>query len=150
MTLKLTAALAVLAAAAATSASAQVAVAGWSKVPTAAEIAAAYPPRAKAAGVGGMVLLSCTLTRALQPRDCTATHEEPANLGFGTAARKIAEAYLVAAPQEKLVKGSEVEIPSPSPWSCSAAARSRSSTRHGSRSRRPPTSRRRCRRPRTA
>jgi hypothetical protein len=99
-----------LAALAAGPALAQTPVAAWSRTPSAADVAAAFPPRAKAAGVGGQVLLSCTLNRALQPRDCAVTREQPGGYGFGTAARRLAEG-LAAAPGQGLARGSEVEVP---------------------------------------
>ncbi|WP_334163806.1 hypothetical protein [Phenylobacterium sp.] len=94
---------------AATAAQAQPAVA-WAKTPTAADVAAAYPPKARAAGVGGVVLLTCTLSTALVPRDCATLRETPSGYGFATAARKVA-AGLAAAPGAGLHKGVEVEVP---------------------------------------
>lgn len=95
--------------AATTAAQAQPAVA-WAKTPTPADVAAAYPERAKAAGVGGVVLLTCTLNMALAPRDCATLRETPSGYGFATAARKVA-AGLVAAPATGIHKGVEVEVP---------------------------------------
>lgn len=82
----------------------------WAKTPTAADVAAAYPDRAKAAGVGGVVLLTCTLSMSLTPRDCATLRETPSGYGFATAARKVA-AGLAATPAPGIHKGAEVEVP---------------------------------------
>ena len=63
----------------------------WSEAPTVADIAAAYPAKAKAAGVGGQVTLTCQIGRDAHPRDCAAVTEKPGGYGFGAAARKLAE-----------------------------------------------------------
>ncbi|HEY8617115.1 energy transducer TonB [Phenylobacterium sp.] len=110
MTVKLLVAVAGVTLAAAGAAAAQTPVASWAKTPTAQDVAAAYPAKAKAAGVGGQVMLSCTLNRALSPRDCVVTREQPSGYGFGNAARRLAEG-LVAAPGGALLKGVEVEVP---------------------------------------
>jgi len=63
----------------------------WSEAPTVADIAAAYPAKARAAGVGGQVELTCEIGRDGHPRDCAAVIEKPSGYGFGAAARKLAE-----------------------------------------------------------
>lgn len=63
----------------------------WSEAPSVADIAAAYPAKAKAAGVGGQVTLTCQMGRDAHPRDCAAVTEKPGGYGFGAAARKLAE-----------------------------------------------------------
>jgi TonB family protein len=63
----------------------------WSEAPTVADIAAAYPARARAAGVSGTVNLTCEIGRDGHPRDCATLTEKPEGYGFGAAARKIAE-----------------------------------------------------------
>lgn len=62
----------------------------WIVAPTAADMAAAYPEKAKAAGVGGGVELACTSTRTGDMTDCDVLAEEPRGYGFGLAARKLA------------------------------------------------------------
>jgi TonB family protein len=92
----MTAKFAVLAAAAAIAGSAAVSSAGaqgehvWVEAPTVADIAAAYPARARAAGVGGQVELTCEMARDGHPRDCAALKETPGGYGFGAAAAKLA------------------------------------------------------------
>jgi TonB family protein len=93
---------------AATAATAQPVAVTWAEVPSAADMAAAYPAKAKAAGVGGMANLSCSLNAQGHPRDCVALGEQPAGLGFGFAARKLAEKMRVA---EIGLNGREVRIP---------------------------------------
>jgi TonB family protein len=63
----------------------------WIEAPSAADMAAAYPAKAKAAGVGGTVELSCTINREGRPRSCGVLKEPPGNYAFGTAARRVAE-----------------------------------------------------------
>ena len=68
----------------------------WSDAPTIADIAAAYPTRAKAAKVSGHVQLTCEVGRDNHPRLCEALVEKPSGYGFGAAARKLAEKLTVA------------------------------------------------------
>ena len=88
MTMRTGAALAALAAVIpfTTPAAAQ-AVVAWAEAPGLADVAAVYPAKAKAAGVAGMVNLSCTVGHDGRPRDCAAIGESPSGLGFGYAAR---------------------------------------------------------------
>jgi hypothetical protein len=80
---------AIAASVAATTAGAQ-AERAWVEAPTVADIAAAYPARAKAAGVSGQVELTCEMARDGHPRDCAALTEKPGGMGFGPAAVKLA------------------------------------------------------------
>lgn len=73
---------------------------GFSQAPTVADVAAAYPARARAAGVSGAVMLTCEVGRDNHPRDCSALKETPGNYGFGVAARKLAEMMLVDTPMQ--------------------------------------------------
>lgn len=63
----------------------------WIVAPTTAEMAAAYPEKAKAEGVGGGVELACTSTRSGDMTDCDVLGETPRGYGFGQAARKLAK-----------------------------------------------------------
>jgi TonB family protein len=63
----------------------------WVEAPSAADMAAAYPAKAKAAAVGGTVDLTCTINREGRPRSCAVLKETPGNYAFGTAARRLAE-----------------------------------------------------------
>lgn len=62
----------------------------WAVAPTAAALAAAYPARAKAEGVGGAADLVCTVGRGGRMTDCAILGESPRGLGFGAAARQLA------------------------------------------------------------
>ncbi|MFI4964926.1 MAG: hypothetical protein ACHP9T_06115 [Caulobacterales bacterium] len=68
----------------------------WSDAPTIADMAAAYPPRARAAHVSGHVQLTCEVGRDNHPRLCEPLVEKPGSYGFGAAARKLAEKLTVA------------------------------------------------------
>src|SRR5437660_12844472 len=80
----------------------------WIEAPSVADMAAAYPAKAKAAGVGGMVNLSCQIDHERRPHDCAAIGEQPSGYGFGFAARKLAEKMRIA---ETGLSGQEVRIP---------------------------------------
>ena len=98
---------ALLASLAATAASAQTSPI-WAEAPGVAEVAAAYPAKARVAGVGGQVNLSCQINREGRPRDCAALGEQPSGYGFGFAARKLAEHMRVA---DAALRGQEVRVP---------------------------------------
>ena len=80
----------------------------WAEAPSVAEVAAAYPAKARTAGVGGQVNLSCQINREGRPRDCAALGEQPSGYGFGFAARKLAERMRVA---DAALRGQEIRIP---------------------------------------
>lgn len=80
----------------------------WAEAPSVADVAAAYPAKAKAAGTGGMVDLSCTINHDGRPRDCAALGEKPSGLGFGFAARKLAERMRLS---DASLNGKEIQIP---------------------------------------
>ncbi len=80
----------------------------FSQAPSVADVAAAYPARAKAAGVGGSVMLACHVARDNHPRDCEAVKETPGSYGFGAAARRLAEKMVVDTPD---LIGKDVLIP---------------------------------------
>lgn len=61
------------------------------EAPSVADLAAAYPARAKAAGLNGKVELSCSVGRDDRPRDCAPVLEKPGGYGFGAAAIKLAQ-----------------------------------------------------------
>jgi len=80
----------------------------WSAAPTAAEMAAVYPRKAKAEGVGGGVELMCTAGRDGAMTDCDVLAEAPRGYGFGAAARKLAHQALKAA---GVARDSEIRVP---------------------------------------
>ena len=73
---------------------------GFTQAPTVAEVAAAYPARARAANVSGAVMLTCEVGRDNRPRDCSALKETPGNYGFGVAAQRLAETMVVDTPMQ--------------------------------------------------
>lgn len=88
-------ALVVLGAAAVASSAAADFTPNFEQAPSVAQVVAAWPARAKAAGVGGKVLLTCEIGRDKHPKECSALKEPGGNYGFGTAARKLAELMVV-------------------------------------------------------
>lgn len=80
----------------------------WTAAPTAAEMAAAYPEKAKAQGIGGGVELMCTTAPSGAMTDCDVLAESPRGYGFGAAARKLVERSLKATGAPK---GAELRIP---------------------------------------
>jgi hypothetical protein len=62
----------------------------WVEAPSVADVAAAYPPRAKAARLGGSVELTCEIDHE-RPRQCATLGETPKGYSFGYAARRLAE-----------------------------------------------------------
>ena len=78
----------------------------WIAAPTAADMAAVYPEKARAAGVGGGVELVCTSNRLGEMTDCDALAETPRGMGFAAAARKLARQMKA----EGLRKDAEVRI----------------------------------------
>lgn len=96
-----------LAASMASGATAQEA-ANWARAPTVADVAAAYPAKARAAGVAGAVNLTCTMDYEARPRECFALGESPEGYGFGAAAKRLAEKMRWA---DASRNGQEIRIP---------------------------------------
>lgn len=80
----------------------------WTAAPTAADMAAVYPAKAKAEGVGGAVELVCAAARDGALTDCDVLGESPRGYGFGSAARKLAQQSMRAS---GVAKGAEVRLP---------------------------------------
>jgi TonB family protein len=80
----------------------------WAEAPSVADIAAAYPAKAKAAGIRGEVNLTCEINRQGHPHDCAALGETPSGFGFGFAARQLAQRMRVGDPG---MNGKEVRVP---------------------------------------
>lgn len=77
------------------------------EAPSAAQVAAAFPAKAKDGGVSGAVDLSCTVAGAGRLKDCAVLGEQPRGYGFGPAARKLAREMRV----EGAGVGDEVKVP---------------------------------------
>ena len=80
----------------------------WTAAPTVADVVAAFPEKAKAAGIGGGVDLMCTAARDGSMTDCDILNETPRGYGFGNAARRLAEQKMRAA---GVAKNDEVRVP---------------------------------------
>ncbi|MBL8771479.1 MAG: energy transducer TonB [Phenylobacterium sp.] len=78
----------------------------WIAAPTAQQMAAVFPEKARAAGVGGGVELVCTSNRSGEMTDCDVLGETPRGYGFGAAARKLAHGMRA----EGLRKDTEVRV----------------------------------------
>lgn len=84
-----------------------VAQTAWTSAPTAAEMAAAYPAKARAEGVGGAVELTCTAARSGAMTDCAVLGETPRGYGFGPAARRLAGQLTATG----VIRGAEIRVP---------------------------------------
>jgi len=80
----------------------------WAAAPTTAQMAAAYPAKAKAEGIGGGVELMCAAARGGSLTDCDVMGESPRGYGFGTAARRLAEETVKVS---GVAKDAEVRVP---------------------------------------
>lgn len=80
---------------AASAAAAQPAV-KLAKAPSVQDMVSVYPAKARSAGVGGSVVLSCTVRYTGDLTQCAAIQEEPRGYEFGAAARKLANSMQAA------------------------------------------------------
>ena len=65
----------------------------WRKAPTVAEVLAAYPAKARAANVGGTVVLDCKITEAGGLSNCRTIRDDPDGFGFASAARGLTDRF---------------------------------------------------------
>lgn len=79
----------------------------WTAAPTVADLAALFPAKAKAEGIGGAVDLVCTAAPGGRLRACDVLGEAPRGYGFGAAARKLAQKLQAAG----VKAGDEVRVP---------------------------------------
>lgn len=87
--------------------STQVTATAWTAAPTAAQMAAVYPAKAKAEGIGGGAELACTVTTSGALKDCDVMAEAPRGYAFGSAARTLVQSIKVAG----VPAGTEVRVP---------------------------------------
>jgi TonB family protein len=85
----------------------------WTAAPTYAEVAAVYPAKARAKGVGGNVVLNCRINGEGRLVGCQTVRATPDDVGFGPAARELAKRF--QGPTEmadgRSVAGSLVQVP---------------------------------------
>lgn len=75
----------------------------WTEAPSFADVAAAYPERARAEGKGGRATLSCHMNSSGRLVDCEAATTNPRGYGFDQAAKKLARqfAYALNSPDDR-------------------------------------------------
>jgi hypothetical protein len=69
----------------------------WTRAPSVADVAAAYPDAARAHKASGRVTLDCAFTQAGDLADCEPLTEEPHGYGFGRAAQALAAKFAAPA-----------------------------------------------------
>jgi TonB family protein len=86
----------------------------WAAAPSYADVAAAYPEKAKAAKVGGHATVYCEFKDTGGLTECRTVAEEPRGQGFGAAAAKLARQFRlpVAGPDDvKALRTAAVQLP---------------------------------------
>lgn len=85
----------------------------WSRTPSAAEMAAAYPPEAAKANLAGSATVECTVGPAGELIACTVAGESPTQAGFGAAALALAPKFQMPAksPSGAAMAGRTVRFP---------------------------------------
>ncbi len=66
----------------------------WKRAPTAADLLAVYPAKAKEERIGGLAIIDCKIGKEGALSHCTTVREAPANKGFGAAAKKLAPLFV--------------------------------------------------------
>jgi TonB family protein len=66
----------------------------WQAAPSVAQVAAAYPPQARAAKVAGQVVLNCAIHDGSQLANCAVIAETPHGYGFDRAAKALAADFV--------------------------------------------------------
>ncbi len=65
----------------------------WIKAPTAAEVLAAYPAKARAEKIDGTAVLDCRIDKDGGISACRTLKEQPEHFGFGQAARSLSDRF---------------------------------------------------------
>lgn len=65
----------------------------WTEAPTYADVAVAYPSKARAARVGGRATVACGMTKEGRLKDCETLSSSPKGMGFEAAARTLARQF---------------------------------------------------------
>lgn len=66
---------------------------GWVSAPSYADVAAAFPKRARATSTGGRAVVACSIAKTGRLVNCSTLSEAPGGQGFGAAARKLATGF---------------------------------------------------------
>jgi TonB family protein len=83
----------------------------WIDAPSYADVAAAYPEKARAKGIGGHVSLNCTLKADGHLRFCDKILAEPEGQGFDAAAKQLALKFVAPSTVDgKTVKGMITQV----------------------------------------
>jgi len=85
----------------------------WAEAPTYADVAAAYPAKARASRIGGRATVACNMTGEGRLKNCETLTASPRNQGFEAAAKALALRFRleVASDQEKAAKNIIVHLP---------------------------------------
>ena len=70
----------------------------WARLPSAEVMAHYYPPRAKAAGLGGWAIITCRADPSGKLHGCKVADEAPAGFGFGAATLAAAPTFEMSVP----------------------------------------------------
>lgn len=65
----------------------------WAEAPSYADVAAAYPKKARAERTAGRATIACTMTREGRLSNCEAISVNPRSYGFDTAAKTLAKSF---------------------------------------------------------
>lgn len=84
----------------------------WRTAPGLADVASAYPAKARAESVGGQATLDCDLTKTATLAACGILVETPRGYGFGRAARTLAARFAADTTMlgDKSLKGMAVQV----------------------------------------
>lgn len=85
----------------------------WRAAPSFAQVVAAYPAKARAAGAGGSATLDCRFKDDGLLSDCSVLGQTPTGMGFGEAAKSLSSLFVgpTALKDGSLTKGASVQIP---------------------------------------
>jgi hypothetical protein len=86
---------------------------GWSKTPSAADMAPAYPQEALRVNLAGSAVLECSVSATGGLVDCIAVEETPAGSGFGAATLAVSRAFALPtkSPSGAAMAGRTVRFP---------------------------------------
>ncbi|HEY8573857.1 TonB family protein [Phenylobacterium sp.] len=83
----------------------------WAEAPTFADVADAYPEKARAGRVGGTATVACKFGSSGRLSHCEVIAEAPKGHGFGTAAKAVAKKFLARPPEDGKLSDAMVQLP---------------------------------------